>query len=186
MIRVCGKFDKTPVSDLTIDTTSGGNGKAFSPFFLGPVVVRQRVMGRFVKDFVSQNVENAWQYSKRYEEHDDYDAWLDWAERGYRKTRADRYPMGKGAVPLCSMLNGEELGYIEARKRIYVPLYSQAVMHTNDFVTLVRVARESSRDIWLKDFDGYQTADDFETILNNPKKKMGHAFVLKYLVERFL
>lgn len=188
MIRVCRKFDQPPASDLVIDTTSSGNGKAFSPFYLGPVVIRQQVLHPgFYKDFVSYNVENAWQYSKVYKEHIDGEVnWIDWASAGYESKRANRYPMGKGAVPEYSLLAGKALDYIEARKQIYVPLYRQAVMHTDDFIQLVRVARESSRDIWLKDFDGYQTDDDFETVLNNPDRKMGHAFVLKHLVEKFL
>jgi hypothetical protein len=35
--------------------------------------------------------------------------------------------MGRGAKPEYSLWDGERLDYIEARKRIYAPLYARAV-----------------------------------------------------------
>ena len=43
--------------------------------------------------------------------------------------------MGKGKIPLYSWWKGQKLDYINARKQIYVPLYSQ-VADTHTFLRL--------------------------------------------------
>jgi len=74
--------------------TSKGNFSMMSPFKLGPV--------NLYDDYISQNVENAWQYSKVYKQHDDNgptQEYWSWAISGWNKQWADRYPMEKGAIP---------------------------------------------------------------------------------------
>jgi hypothetical protein len=51
----------------------------------------------------------------------------DWAKEGWANQKAERFPMGRGAKPEFSLWDGERLGYIDARKRIYAPLYARAV-----------------------------------------------------------
>jgi hypothetical protein len=48
---------------------------------------------------------------------------------------------GRGAKPLYSLWDGEKLGYIDARKRIYAPLYASAVVHADAFLELERLYR---------------------------------------------
>lgn len=103
-----------------------------------------------------------------------------------RTPRAHRYPMGKGAKPLCSLWEGRRLGYIEARKKIYAPLYARAVVKTRAYAELRELLRTTSQDIYLRDWDGYDHLVKNLTIsevANNPRKKMGHAFVLWALIE---
>ena len=151
-----------------------------SPFTLGPV---QLWGGHW-----AANVENAWQYSRRYHEH--YPDWLWWVKQGWAKERADRYPLGKGAKPYCSMWGLEELDYIQARKRIYIPLYAQAVrFYKWDVYEQLRRQHESSGVIAILDFDAYdrfKLGYSWDDVVNDPDRKMGHAFVLGMMIEGVL
>jgi hypothetical protein len=151
---------------------------------LGPVVTPHGI---------AQNVENAWQYSKVYPEHvSDFgepmmDYWK-WMKAGFENPRAVRYPMGKGRKPTYSYWNGECLSYIEARKKIYIPIYSKAVCKTEAFQKLKQI-HESGQDMYLKDFDGYDHKAlnmSYDDVINCETKKMGHAFVLAMLLEGYL
>jgi len=78
------------------------------------------------------------------------------------------------------------LGYIEARKRIYFRLYAKAVAKTEAFAQL-RALHEERGQLVLWDFDGYDHRArnmTLKDVLNNPKRPMGHAFVLAFLLER--
>jgi hypothetical protein len=92
--------------------------------------------------------------------------------------------MGRGAVPKYSWWEGNKLGYIDARKQIYAPLYAEAVKKTNGWNRLVQ-AYNTEPLIVLRDFDGYDYGAMNKTltqVLNDPKRKMGHAFVLAMLL----
>ncbi len=182
MIYVIGPNDKKFKLEgkTVINTTSTSTdfGKELSPFFLGPVDL--------YFGYTSKNVENAWQYSKVYPEYD-FDGlpsynYIYWAKEGWAKKEAVRYPMGKGAVPLYSFWDGYALDYITARQKIYIPLYAKAVKKTKALERLKNL-HESGQDIVLFDFDGYHTKDNMRTIICNPDKKMGRAFVIKMILE---
>ena len=154
--------------------------RRLSPFFLGPV--------ELYGGEVAQNVENAWQRTKVYQEHvdennDPTDAYWSWAFDGWDDRRAVRYPMGKGRFPLYSFWDGQKLDYVAARKVIYVPLYAKAVLATDNFRWLKEFVQR--KPVVLKDFDGYDEVAEGMTlteVLNCPSKKMGHSFVLKMLL----
>jgi len=166
---------------MNVTSRSQGFGRGLSPFFLGPV--------NLYNGHVAQNVENAWQYSKVYPQHDFFgmpkDYWWRWAKEGWAKRRADRYPMGKGKKPLYSWWDGKALSYVEARKKIYIPLYSKAVLVRDEWFQL-RDWYHMNGHVALIDFDaydhralGYSWAD----VVNDPSRKMGHGFVLAMLLE---
>lgn len=179
-----------------INTTSRGSDPRFielSPFHLGPVDCYAEDDGVMPVMLRARNMENAWQYSKLYREHADFDGdvfkvskrWADWRDAGFAKERADRYPMGKGAVPLCSYWAGRYLSYIEARREIYIPLYSKAVRKTSAYAELERVYKEKG-EIVLWDFDGYLHRNlgmSFDDVIACTSRKMGHAFVLAMMLE---
>lgn len=183
MIYVLGPKDKKK-DCLTINTTTSSKtwSRNLSPMLLGPVEVRPGL--------ISQNVENAWQFSKVYKQHTDKygptpEYWK-WAMAGFADTYAHRYPMGKGAIPEYSVWNHEKLDYIEARKKIYVPIYSKAVKSSGWFQKLQEEYRENGNEIALWDFDGYDYVKlgmTLEQVLNDPTRKMGHAFVLAMMLE---
>jgi hypothetical protein len=169
---------------LVVNTTSKANGdwqRDLSPFHVGPCPLYD---GK-----VSLNMENAWQFAKVYAQHADQNgdptpAYWVWAEKGWGDQFAHRYPMGRGAVPKYSWWEGNKLGYIDARKQIYAPLYAEAVKKTNGWNRLVQ-AYNTEPLIVLRDFDGYDYGAMNKTltqVLNDPKRKMGHAFVLAMLL----
>ncbi len=186
MITIIGPGYKVAEGVDVINTTSRAISwsKNLSPFFCGPVDLYD--------GYTSINVENGWQFSKVYEYYSNNgevgDRYFKWAQDGWNDKKAHRYPMGKGVVPLYSYWAGEKLTYIEARKRIYIPLYSQAVKKTFAFEKLKKMY-EAGQDLVLWDFDGYDhraLGMDFEQVINDPIKKMGHAFVIAMLLEGFI
>lgn len=173
-----------------INTTSRSTdwGKGLSPFILGPV--------NTYGGMVANNVENAWQFSKVYSEHLHPDGtinfaeYIRWRNNGWRNRYAHRYPMGKGQKPAFALWkkpNGdyEQLDYIESRKKIYAPIYAQGVLKSTAWKKL-KDLYESGDDFVLIDFDGYDYVAEGKTlieVINDPTRKMGHAFVLAMLLE---
>lgn len=181
MIRVRGPKDSKGRYEINTTSSSDNWSKGLSPFFLGPC--------KLYNGYTATNVENAWQYSKVYPEHVDAKGdptaeYFKWAEAGWSRIRADRYPMGKGNIPLYSYWDGKKLDYIEARKKIYVPLYKKAVAQTYAYLLLVDFYKKN-KTVSLFDYDGYDNTRvglSFEDVLNNPTRKMGHAFVLAMML----
>lgn len=187
MIHVIGPKYKVPDDAVLINTTSRSSdwSKGLSPFYAGPVDL--------YKGYRSINVENAWQFCKVYYNHVDKDneptqVYFDWAQKGWNDIKAHRYPMGKGIKPLFSYWDGEHLTYVEARKKIYIPLYAQAVKKTYAFGKLKKM-HEENQNLYLWDFDGYDHKAlnlTYDEVINNPERKMGHAFVIAMLLEGYL
>ena len=159
MLRVIGYKDlKWVDEDKVINTTSHSNNfsKGLSPFFLGPCILYD--------EYVAKNVENAWQYSKIYARFLDKDDnptadYFKWARKGWNNSYAVRYPMGKGMKPAYSWWAGEKLTYIEARKKVYIPLYAEAVQKHPSFQKLKDMyeinVETFGEEMYLLDFDGY-------------------------------
>ncbi len=86
---------------------------------------------------------------------------------------------------------GEKLGYIEARKKLYLKYYQDAVIHTDAFNTLKETwlnCKKDNTDIILLDFDAYNHRElnyTWEDILNDEKRKMGHAFILAKILSQY-
>lgn len=191
-LRVCDKFGKIPQGDIAIDTTSSsGQWAMLSPFLLPA--------GRLFGDVTARNVENGWQYAKFYDAHAEADGsagerWRSWRDAGFANPKAVRYPMGRGARPRCSLWYDErgnrvQLGYIEARKLIYAPLYARAVTNDPVFRNLVIFLRHTQSTVWLRDWDGYDHVGmgrSIGDVIEDPKRKMGHAFVLWMLLTGFV
>lgn len=183
MIYIIGPKDKKP-DCLVINTTTSSQtwSRNLSPMLLGPVKIKMSPNAT-----VAQNMENAWQFSKVYPEHTDKDGnpseeYWKWAKKGFSDKWAHRYPMGKNKRPLYAFYDNQKYDYIEARKNIYVPLYTEAVIKTEAFKVLKDLCKDE-KDIALFDFDGYNSDLTNEEILNNTNKKMGHAFVLKFILD---
>jgi len=184
-IKIIGARDPRDKSAINTTSSCKGMGRSFSPFILGPVKLYSGAVTP-----KALNVENAWQFSKVYACHvddngDPTDEYFKWAKKGWLDRRAHRYPMGKGAIPEYSWWAGEKLGYIEARKRIYFPLYAQAVIRTKAF-GLLKNGYDSGKKIVLWDYDGYDYLSmdmSLKDVLNDPSRPMGHAFVLASLIQ---
>ncbi len=178
-IQIIGPSDRPYPSFEVVNTTSRSHiqwSRGLSPFYLGPVPL--------YGSLVSKKMENAWQYSKVYRNHLDEngnispDYWK-WAKQGWESTWAHRYPMGKSAKPEFSLWDGECLGYLYARERIYLPLYSKAIIGLEEFQRLINLAKK--KNIALFDFDSYDLNKQEKTLgeaLMDPSRKFGHGFVL--------
>jgi hypothetical protein len=181
MIKVIGPKDKHVGSYINTTSRAGDWQQGLSPFFLGPVTL--------YNGYVAKNVENAWQFAKVYQNHVDSNGdptpqYFKWAQNGWNSSYAYRYPMGKGAIPQYSYWDGQKLSYIEARKKIYIPIYAKAVYNTSAFQQL-KAEYLKNGTITLWDFDGYDYLSLGMTlgqVINNPYRKMGHAFVLAMLL----
>jgi hypothetical protein len=187
MIHVIGPNYKAPDGATIINTTSRSStwSSGLSPFFCGPVDLYD--------GYVSKNVENGWQFSKLYEYYaneagDPEERYFKWAQTGWNDTRAHRYPMGKGVIPLCSYWAGEKLSYVDARKKIYIPLYSAAVKKTSAYKQLVDLYNKMPKDevLYLWDFDAHSLLPgtfDYWQLWDNQNIKVGHAYVLAMMLE---
>ncbi len=194
-VKVVNYRTRLPEGAIVVNTTSHAAvdwQRDLSPFNLGPVELtlwKTLPVPRYAK-----NLENAWQFSKVYRSHlaDDGSVsprYYTWAQQGFEDDTPRRFPMGKGAKPEFSLYvdpetgEVEHLGYIEARKKIYVPLYAKHVIRTRGYAELKKLVNSTTQTVYLRDFDGYDAKDKtFFEILNDPTRKMGHAFVLAQLI----
>lgn len=96
--------------------------------------------------------------------------------------------MTKGAKPEYSIWDGEKLTYTQARRRIYIPLYSSAVRNTNAFKILSVFYKERG-ELTLWDFDAYNhraLGMTWDQVIDDPTRKCGHGFVLAMMLEGFI
>lgn len=124
-VRVVGPRDPRVPGCVNTTSNSVNWSKGLSPFYLGPIPLYDGAVRA-----VSQTMESAWQFSKCYPCHVGEDGlptpdYYKWAAVGWDVKRAVRYPMGKGAKPSYCWWGGEKLPYLEARKRVYIPLSTQ-------------------------------------------------------------
>ena len=176
-IHILNKFQHNPYDGTEIDTTSNsGLFRWLSPFLLPAPPAK--------------NLENLWQFSKVYPSQvyasgEPTSEWGKWREQGWQDSRAHRYPMGKRAIPLYSYWQGKHLDYITARKQIYATEYASNVVKTDSFKRLYALVNNGI-ELSLRDYDGYDFQSlnmSIKDVINNPKRKMGHAFVLAMILE---
>lgn len=165
-------------------TSTGDDGeKQLSPFCLGPCDL--------YGGYTAKKLENAWQYSKLYPQHIGDDGnptaeYFAWAKRGWSSWKGERYPCGKNIGSKLHWWDGKCLGRVEARKRIYVPLYVQQVKQQPYFRELKKIWEseikpDAENTLYFRDFDTYEY-DTISEVLNNPVRSMGHGFVLAMLL----
>lgn len=177
-----------PDNCIVINTTTRSENwsRELSPMLVGTI---------FSNNGISRNMENFWQYAKVYSNHVDSnqnpnEEYFKWKEIGYNKKWADRYPAGKGAIPLYTWYCGRKLNYIEARKNIYLPYYEKNVKKTEAFSKLETIWNDclkQNKNLVLNDFDAYNHRDlgySWDNILNDSTRKMGHAFILAKMLSK--
>lgn len=180
MIYTIGPGDKWTGSYINVVSHDAGIGRELSPFLLGPV--------ELYGGYVAENVENGWQFAKVYMTHtkdgEPTEAYWNWAKKGWADRVAHRYPMGKLSIPMYSLWDGQKLDYIEARKKIYLPLYAKAARKTDAYALLEGMAE--GQDICLFDYDSYNIETRNKTIeqaLDDKTRHFGHGMVLKMMLE---
>lgn len=161
---------KYPVAILADVTSSAKDGLVrLSPFYPhGGIPVP------FSDGYTASCVEAIWQGLKVFEHCDiDTSLFANTTMKGLKRTvRKYGKPLGhrKG-------VNGTELlGYIEARKQIYIPTFRWVLENkVKDIVDRLRVASET-KTIVLLDYDTNADVD-------NPKKPLSHAALIKAYIE---
>ena len=184
-VHVLPVWVKNPYDCPEVSTVSsyGASVRELSPFILGPI-------DTYIPGVQSKNFENLWQFSKVYKEHIapggwPLAGWFKWRDDGWSDEWAHRYPMGKGRKPEYSFWDGSKLGYIEARKKIYAAIYAKYVVQTVCYSLLEELYKEHG-EVTLKDYDAYdhiKMGMSLINVINNPDRKMGHAFVLAMMLE---
>ena len=172
---------------IYVNTTSTGDDaeRTLSPFRLGPC--------QLYGSYKARRMENAWQFSKVYSQHVENGRptaeYFEWAEQGWASQAAQRHPMGKemNGKEAFHWWDGQPVDKVQARKRIYVPLYAERVIEQQFFKDLKGIWEENRKHqeftLYLMDFDAYEYGTmSFSQVLNNPKSSMGHGFVVAMLL----
>ncbi len=152
------------------DVTSKGDYKTLSPFFPhGGIPIP------FSGTVTSQSVEGIWQGLKVFEnEGIDFDCFNNMTMKNLKRTvrthgRCLGHQKGLGSKTL--------LGYIEARKEIYVPSYMWMLENKcQDEIKHFRSLLEQGKTIVLLDYDTNGDLDD-------PSKPLSHASLIKAYLE---
>lgn len=169
-----------------------------SPFYVGPCALPWSFSRNTTNTprEMAKNMENAWQFAKVYSQHADpetgepTDGWYRWAHAGFTNSKAVRFPMGRGAKPLYSFggFNPDgtvvRWGYVEARFRIYAPLYADLVDGSIGYAQL-RARLVANKYITLLDFDGWNHEAHgltLEQTMYHPGHKCGHGFILAMML----
>jgi hypothetical protein len=178
-----------PDDAIVIDVTSRSTnwGKHFSPFNLGPV--------KLYDDHWSFNIENAFQFSKVYEEYVAYDGetpsqhYWEWAKKGWENPKPIKYPLGAWNKHLFHWWDGKRITNLEAQNNIFLPLYKEAVTKSSSFKRLKELYESTDKDIYLLDFEGYNHRYlelTWDQVMNDPNRPVGQGFALCMLLEDYL
>ncbi len=156
---------------MIIDVTSHAVDEfvMFSPFYpIGGVPVP------FTEGLVAVSVEGIWQGLKVFEDADIDTSFFSKREMKNLKRTTRKYGPCLGHR---KGVHGEELlGYIEARKQIYLPCYKWVLENKlKKLVTAIRIISKNKPVVLLD----YNTNPD----VNNPKKALSHASLIKAYIE---
>lgn len=134
-------------------------------------------------------------------------AYWNWRTKGMNNQYAVRYPVGYGNMHTCKFAiaesdPNEKLGYIEARKKIYVPLYCNLVKQHNKFDELKQRLKNGENllivevdgphqeslqyykqkynvnDSFINDNSMLVTPENLYIMLNDDKHAFGHGYCL--------
>ena len=188
MIYAISTKHKVPEGALSIDVTSRSKtwGRYFSPFNLGPV--------NLYDGYVAKNIENGYQFAKLYAEYVTVEGlpaphYWEWAKEGWANPKPIKYPLGPWSHPLCHWWDGKKLSKLEAQNQIFLPLYKQAVLKTTAYEKLNWFYHNSTKDIFLIDFESYDhrfLEQSWDQVVNNSDRPVGQAFALCMLLEGYL
>lgn len=162
------------------------NYSVLSPMILGGIEYRLEEDGRGDTRVVKiKNLENCWQYSKVWNGEVDSDnnpTEVFWKRRkrgwdtpeGHRRVKnTDEYN-----YTLYTWWKGEKLDYMQARKKVYCPLYVELVTKTKEYKELKEKA-DRGQNVMISGFDGYDySKKGLKACFNDVSKPFGHELVL--------
>lgn len=186
-IRVIGTRDYSRFAGhpFLVDTTSKSAtawSKGLAPEVLGPV--------RLYGGRIAQTVRNGFECSKVYSDDVGDDGqpsqrYWDWATAGWNSLNANAALKEPNARPEFFYWEGNRLSALEARKRVFLSLYRNAVASTPAFCHLATMV-ERCPEVVLFDFEGFdETAHDLtlKDVLLDMRRPLSHAFVLKAMLQ---
>lgn len=196
--------DEVPV-DVTSHSSVPAERRFFSPFLLRATPDALRALlpperaERIIAESARRNgalplVENVWQGLKVYRDDLGADgkpgpAWDGWSDSILLDAEPRRFPRGKRHPPVAfHWVRAGALDYVQARLRVYAPLYVSAVRAIPAAVEYLHERRDRARErgvpLVLYDFDGYEREkhDTLAHVARDTTRPMGHAFVLEALV----
>lgn len=136
------------------------------------------------------------------------DAYWDWRKKGFKNKYPVRYPVGRSKKNTVNgsiyKINGKyrKFGYVKARKRIYIPEYTNSVRKEEQFKELKNRLKKGQNlliidvdgphyesmeyynetyDIPVKIYDNHTvkvTEENLNFLLNEPKHPFGHGYCL--------
>lgn len=188
--KQCDNISEYKILDVTSRNPNEKVAKDLSPLWLhGCMSSDGEACYRF---------ENLWQYTKVYKEFtDEYgnpnEEYWKWRSDAFASTdKGVRFPFGRARRPEYAywMIDGKwyKLGYLDARKIIYIPEYAKLVVKT-EFYKQLKEYYDSNPEvkIALLDYDNYNNHHKEYNMslvdVYNCHKKAGHAFVLKMLLQ---
>lgn len=170
-IEVFSKRKKIPVGDkvVVVDVTKNGSDPTFVKF--SPFYPHGNIPVPGFSDLTTQTVEGAWQGLKAFEREGPDLSFLNKTQPKKRSASES-----KGKVLGHRYGEGEDarlLGYVEARRLVYVPMYEHVLRtHLVDEVLLLRGLVEEGNRVILLDYD---TNEDVE----NTTSHLSHASIVK-------
>eukprot|EP01027_Heterolobosea_sp_BB2_P014653 GEZU01021019.1.p1 GENE.GEZU01021019.1~~GEZU01021019.1.p1 ORF type:complete len:358 (+),score=89.05 GEZU01021019.1:60-1133(+) len=199
---------KPGFKNVNVCSGAAGIWKQLSPMKLGPIKIgeylneNQQAKDKGMSAYkvpmpeTAQNMENLWQFSKVWRgEFDEKkgipikdfftrraSGWKD--NTGHRHVKKGNDPStGKPYVPLFAWWAGEKLKYIEARRRIYCPIYAREVANTAAFKKLMQMV-DDGFNVQILGHDGYNRGTlTWNQCFLDERRPFGHEMVLACLLE---
>jgi hypothetical protein len=171
--------EKNLLTDVSRNSTSWT--RLLSPEHLGPV--------NLYACYKAATVENGYQYTKVFNENIGAlglptKEYIDWAEKGWKSTKVDE--ILKEKEPLFYYWHGKKYNKLDARRFIFIPLYTQVVMQ--DDSALERLKRQyykKDKKIVLYDDSGYDSdalGMSYQDVIKS-ERPFSHAFILAWLLK---
>jgi len=155
-----------------------GINKQLSPMKLGPYTYEHPGEGTFG----ITNLENLWQFSKVFVGEENpktkrpTSEFFDRRKNGWKDTKAHRHV--KRDKCLYSYWKGEKLSYMEARRKIYCPLYAEKVVETEAYKKIKKLV-DDGYNVQILGFDGYDyEGKTLKECFEDVSKPFGHELVL--------
>lgn len=198
---------------VNVCSSSRSSERLLSPMILGPISCRDIGIGESECDValpnLVKNIENLWQYSKVWQGDEDLKTKLPGKRffvrraAGWAKEKADRYPLKdptkvksksnpafksttstvNKSIPLYSWWKGEKLSYLEARRKIYCPIYEKLARTSPVFQALLSRV-ENGENILILGYDGYDRGNkSWKECFEDTSRPFGHELVLACMLE---
>eukprot|EP01080_Neovahlkampfia_damariscottae_P009052 gene9052-1149_t len=212
---VSGGYAEAPEGFIVLPIISRGKKpyNQLSPFFLGPYKdehsgltceifenlwqfskVYEKISKHQVKKKIDGVQKTLWKQQEEFhakknskDEWEIKKEWFEWRKKGFECKYPLRHPNGtsKNGLPIFSYFNGEFLSYIDARKKIYLPIYKELVRKETVYSDIFEQVKKG-QNILLIDVDGpsvekypngiEMSLKKIHEFIENPKLIFGHGF----------